>query len=186
MILASGGIFAEGMSFSWSSPIEAQIVQNSNGTCTHTFCISATEFAWVATCLSIGAMASVYIAGYLMSTFGRKPTMIGYTVILLAGWSFLSFASSSWMLHLGRVFVGIGCGGSGACIPLYVGEIAQTSVRGRILSIIEMNMQLGIVATYIFGYFFPIFLQNVISLGILVVYGFALLLIPESPFFFVS
>lgn len=174
------------MAFGWSSPITSQITADEYGNCYYHFCVTKSEMAWIASCLSIGSLALGYIAGPIMSAVGRKLAIILYAFITLGGWIFLTYAQAGWMLLVGRFLVGAGFGGSCVISPIYTGEIADTKIRGKLLSFMPIFIQAGITTSYILGYIFRIFEQNLISLLIVSIFTVSLIFIPESPRYYVS
>lgn len=121
-----------------------------------------------------------------MSTIGRKLAIFTYLIITFIGWIFLTFAQVGWMLLVGRFFVGAGFGGACIILPIYTGEIADTKIRGTLLSFISISVQAGILSSYLLGFIFPIFLQNLASLILVGICIIGALLIPESPQYYVS
>lgn len=121
-----------------------------------------------------------------MVRFGRKVTLQIFLGVAICGWFFLTLSYHPWMLYVGRILAGIGYGGTGPVAVVYIGEIAKTSIRGKLLSFVEMSFQLGLLVTYLLGYFFPMRTQNIISMAIMAIYAIALMFIPESPRFYVS
>ena len=49
---------------------------------------------------------------------------------------------------LGRIIVGLGVGLASCIIPLYIGELAPTSIRGRLVTINNVAITLGQVVAY--------------------------------------
>lgn len=183
---AAGATFAAGMAFGWTSPVESQIVADDNGECSYKFCVNRSEFSFIAASVGFGALACGFLAGPMMSKVGRKPTLITYSMAMLLGWAVLTFAAAKWMLYVGRVLMGVGFGGSGVVVPIYIGEIAEKSIRGRLIAFFEVNIQTGIFFSYILGYFFQVFTQTLISLIIMAGFAIAMIFIPESPRYHVS
>lgn len=174
------------MAFGWSSPINAQIIEDEAGNCSYDFCVSKSEMAWIASCLSVGSLALGFVAGPLMSVIGRKLATLVYLIITFGGWMCLTFAAVPGMLYVGRLLVGAGFGGACVILPIYIGEIADTQIRGKLLSYIQVAIQAGILSSYILGYFVQVYMQNLISLMLVAVFCLAVFWIPESPRYYVS
>jgi len=183
----SGATFAAGMAFAWTSPVESQIVVDNDGECTFKhFCVTKGEFAWIATCMGIGSLACGFFAGPLMSKVGRKFALLAYFVPLIGGWIMLTFARFAWMLYVGRLLLGIGIGGGGVIVPVYIGEMAQPSIRGKLLSYFQLMVTIGSLVTYVFGYYLDFFGQTLGSTIIVIIYAICILFVPETPSFYVS
>ncbi len=112
------------------------------------FQLSAAMTGWAASCALIGCMIGAMVAGWLSDTFGRKK-------ILLV--SAIAFAVSSLGIipHLGlvsfvifRMIGGIGIGIASIVSPMYISEIAPANIRGRLISIYQLGIVLGILLIY--------------------------------------
>lgn len=57
------------------------------------------------------------------------------------------------MLYAGRFFAGLATGAMCVLCPMYIGEIAETSVRGALGSFFQMFLCVGILVTYFLGAF---------------------------------
>lgn len=150
------------------------------------FCVSRREFTLITFCMGIGSLMACTVTGFLMSKFGRRPLLIGFLLITFFGWLFLAFSGAPWSLYIGRLLVGYGQAGSSVVLPIYLAEIAKTSVRGRILTLVQQNMQLGMLVTYLFGIMCQMFVVNLICVVIVFAYCVTLLFIPETPSYLVS
>ncbi|KAF0759294.1 facilitated trehalose transporter Tret1-2, partial [Aphis craccivora] len=75
-------------------------------------------------------------------------------------------------------------GGITATVPMYIGEIAESSIRGELCSYVQLNVTLGILYVYAIGPFVNYY-SLAIMCGILPLIWFALVLlvIPESPMY---
>lgn len=171
----------------WLSPLESKIIANpDDGKCGHKFCIDVNEMSWLAAILVAGASVSGLTAGFLMSRFGRKGALLVYISLLLNGWLLVTFAVRPWMWYIGRFLKGLGAGGGFATVSIYIGEISKTSIRGRLIGLVQVHFAFGLLLSYLLGYFYSIFVQNFVSLAIASTYCVALLYVPESPYYLVS
>ena len=117
------------------------------------------------------------LSGY----FGRKKVNIGGNLISVFGFLFLRFATSVWLLYIGRILGGYSFGILFTNTPLYNGEISQSKLRKFSGSLMPTFYNAGFVST--FG------LTTVLSwrTTILIMLGFPILNIillvicPESP-----
>lgn len=80
----------------------------------------------------IGAALGALPAGYVSSVFGRPASMMLFEGFLLVGWAMLVLPTSVWILSAGRMIQGIGVGALCVVIPSYIGEIAESRMRGKL------------------------------------------------------
>lgn len=97
----------------------------------------------------VGCMAGALTAGSLSDRYGRKPLLVAsavlFTVSAVATGLFDVF---SWFC-IARLAGGIGIGLASALSPMYIAEVSPAEVRGRLVSLNQMTIVLGILAAQI-------------------------------------
>lgn len=121
-----------------------------------------------------------------MTTVGRKRSLNISFLMIIGGWLILTFPRKFWMLYVGRTVLGLGHGLSAPVVPVYIGEVAETRIRGRLLSMYTINFTLALMTCYILGYFFRMYVLTLVITVILTCFGLCLFWIPESPYYRVS
>ncbi|XP_064604839.1 proton myo-inositol cotransporter-like [Liolophura sinensis] len=105
--------------------------------------------------VTVGAAAVfAVVGGFINDKLGRKPTTLIASVVFLAGALVLALAQNVAMLLAGRVIVGIGIGLDSMTVPMYVAECAPAHVRGRLVTIHQFMITVGLlVSTLVDGAF---------------------------------
>lgn len=97
----------------------------------------------------IGCLIGAMVAGAMADRFGRKPLLllsaILFTVSAIATGLFNDFT----LFNIARFIGGIGIGVASALSPMYIAEVSPAEVRGRMVSINQMTIVLGILAAQI-------------------------------------
>lgn len=97
----------------------------------------------------VGCLAGAMVAGALADRYGRKPLLITaavlFTVSALATGAFSDFT----LFNIARFIGGVGIGVASALSPMYIAEISPSEVRGRLVSLNQMTIVLGILAAQI-------------------------------------
>lgn len=93
--------------------------------------ITKDEGSWVGSLIAIGAIVGSIPAGKGADVFGRKPTIAALAVPFVISWAMIYFATSVWELYIARLIAGAVIGGVTATVPMYIGEIAESSIRGK-------------------------------------------------------
>ncbi len=150
------------------------------------FDLNSFEQGSVVSVLLIGAMIGALGAGRLGDSLGRKKTLGIEGVIFLVGTALAVFATGYWMLLGARLVLGLAVGAASATVPTYLGEIAPASFRGRVLTLNQLMVTIGIVVAYLTNVVFSgsenwraMFAVGAIP-ALVIVLG-ALLMLPESP-----
>ncbi|MFT2816158.1 sugar porter family MFS transporter [Leifsonia sp. A12D58] len=145
----------------------------------------------------IGCAIGAYAAGRLADRWGRIPTMlVGAALFLLSAFG-TGLAFSVWDLIIWRIVGGLGIGIASVIAPAYIAEISPRKMRGRLGSLQQLAITIGIFAALLSDSIFANAADgaaNVLWLGLeawrwmflasavpAIVYGVIALLLPESP-----
>lgn len=93
----------------------------------------------------IGAFAGAFVVSYMADILGRKKSILIGGVGFLAGSLLQTFASIVGVYFTGRVVSGLGIGVLSMCAPLYISETAPTAIRGRMLTVQQLMITIGIL-----------------------------------------
>ncbi|KAJ9469653.1 putative polyol transporter 4 [Diplonema papillatum] len=97
---------------------------------------------------AFGALAAGVTAGWL----GRKKTLALCSFLYLLGTAMMTCAPDYAWLLAGRIITGVGVGISFVVAPTYNSEVSPKEVRGRIGTIFDISINVGILAGYVVGF----------------------------------
>jgi MFS family permease len=97
---------------------------------------------------AFGGLAS----GRLADAAGRRCTVGLACAVCIVGSLLMAVATSYSALLVGRVITGFGIGSSFQVSPLYIAEVAPKSLRGRLVTMFDLFINVGILAGYVVGY----------------------------------
>ncbi|CEP01631.1 Hexose transporter 1 [Plasmodiophora brassicae] len=100
---------------------------------------SLTTFSFLA-----GCFAGAWIVAYLADLFGRKRSILLGGGIFLIGAALQAFTWETTVYFAGRALAGVGVGILSMCSPLYISEAAPTEIRGRLVTVQQLMITLGI------------------------------------------
>ncbi|KAM4610183.1 solute carrier family 2, facilitated glucose transporter member 1-like [Polymixia lowei] len=103
---------------------------------------------------SVGGMIGSFSVGLFVNRFGRRNSMLMANVLAFIAAALMGFSkmAASWeMLIAGRFIVGLYSGLSTGFVPMYVGEISPTSLRGAFGTLHQLGIVIGILMAQIFG-----------------------------------
>ena len=97
----------------------------------------------------VGCMAGAMVAGAAADRYGRKPLLtvaaVLFTVSAIATGLFNDFT----LFNVARFVGGIGIGVASALSPVYIAEVSPKEIRGRMVSMNQMAIVIGILAAQI-------------------------------------
>ena len=150
----------------------------------------------------LGCAAGAFIAGTLSDKFGRRAVLIVAAILFVWGSWGSGIARSSMEFVAYRVMGGLAVGAASIICPAYISEIAPPRIRGRLASLQQLAIVLGLFLAFFSNYLLAgaagaasasfwfgfkawqwMFWIEIIPS---VVFLLGLLLIPESPRFLVA
>ena len=97
----------------------------------------------------IGCLIGAMVAGSAADKYGRKPLLmlsaVLFTVSAIATGLFNDFT----LFNIARFIGGIGIGVASALAPMYIAEVSPAEIRGRMVSLNQMTIVLGILSAQI-------------------------------------
>ncbi|MEO6867785.1 MAG: sugar porter family MFS transporter [Gaiellales bacterium] len=152
---------------------------------TDEFRLDAFEQGSVVSVLLLGAMAGALFTGRISDRFGRRAVLALLGIVFTVGIAIAAVANGYWMLMIGRIVMGLGVGGVSAAVPTYLSEISPPQIRGRMLTLNQLMLVIGMLCAYIVNLIFSesenwraMFWIGVVPAAALVL---GTLRLPESP-----
>lgn len=97
----------------------------------------------------VGCLTGAMTAGSLADRFGRKKLLIASSVVfLLSAYGTGYFSHFSYFLAA-RFLSGVGIGMASGLSPMYIAEVAPSHIRGKLVSLNQLTIVIGILAAQI-------------------------------------
>jgi len=152
--------------------------------------------------LLIGCFIGAFLAGRLADLFGRRNVMMVTAVLFTIGALIQGFAHDHSLFVIARLMGGMAVGAASVLSPAYISEVAPASVRGRLTTLQQIMIIIGLTIAFVVNYFLAqsagestasywtgieawrwMYLMQAVPAVIFLV---ALFFIPESPRYLVS
>jgi MFS transporter, SP family, sugar:H+ symporter len=132
---------------------DTAVINGAVGALQKQFAAGAVAIGLTVSAALVGSAIGAFTAGRLADRHGRVRTM-AFTALLFLVSSFLSGAAFSlWDLFAWRLLGGCAIGMASAVAPAYIAEIAPAELRGRLGSLQQLAIVLGIFAALASDYF---------------------------------
>ncbi len=118
------------------------------------FNLKGFELGWVVSVFELGCMGGTFITAWLTDKYGRKRMLIYAAIVLIITTVGVALAQSAIDLALWRFAEGIGVGATSVLSPMYIAEIAPASIRGKLVTMNQLAIILGILLATVVSYFF--------------------------------
>ncbi|WP_278022492.1 sugar porter family MFS transporter [Flavobacterium ginsengisoli] len=102
---------------------------------------------WAMSSALVGCVAGAAVAGKLADTYGRRPLLIAAAVLFSLSAIGTGASETFNIFIVWRIIGGIGIGVASTISPLYIAEIAPQETRGLFVSINQLTVVIGILAS---------------------------------------
>jgi sugar porter (SP) family MFS transporter len=179
---------------------DAAVIAGAVGAIEVEFELTKIQLGWSVSSLSLTATMGMLLSGPLSDRIGRRLVLKVAAVLFAVSAAASAVAPDFLTFVLARMIGGFGVGAALIIAPMYIAEMAPPNIRGRMVSLAQLNIVIGISAAFFSNYLILLLGQSDASwtavlrldewgwrwmLGIealpAVVYFFALLFVPESP-----
>ncbi|HET6384842.1 MAG TPA: sugar porter family MFS transporter [Armatimonadota bacterium] len=133
----------------------------------------------------LGSLGGAIVGGMLADRLGRRRLLIFAAMVFGLGAVGAALAPGTAWLIVARIVAGAAIGVASFVAPLYISEIAPVAIRGKLVSINQVAITVGIVISYGIDYVFAgsqawrwMFAMAVIPAA---AFGIGLMFIPNSP-----
>ena len=107
---------------------------------------------WAMSSALIGCLVGAMASGYLADRFGRKRPLIAAATLFTIAAIGTGAANQFTLFIIFRLIGGLGIGLASAISPMYIAEISPAKMRGRLVSVNQLTIVIGILAAQIINY----------------------------------
>ena len=97
----------------------------------------------------VGCLIGAMVAGGAADKYGRKPLLMFSAVLFTVSAIATGLFNDFTLFNIARFIGGVGIGVASALAPMYIAEVSPAEIRGRMVSLNQMTIVLGILAAQI-------------------------------------
>jgi SP family sugar porter-like MFS transporter len=97
----------------------------------------------------VGCLAGAMVAGAMADRYGRKPLLTLSAVLFTVSAIGTGLFDDFTLFNIARFIGGVGIGVASALAPMYIAEVSPAEIRGRMVSLNQMTIVLGILGAQI-------------------------------------
>ena len=97
----------------------------------------------------VGCLIGAMVAGAAADKYGRKPLLMVAAVLFTVSAIATGLFNDFTLFNLARFVGGVGIGVASALSPMYIAEVSPTGIRGRMVSLNQMTIVLGILGAQV-------------------------------------
>ncbi len=107
---------------------------------------------WVVSSALIGCILGASYAGRLGDKFGRKKILLATSILFAVSAIGSGLANSIPAFVIYRIVGGLAVGGASVLAPMYIAEVSPAQLRGRMVSVNQLTIVIGIALAYYVNY----------------------------------
>ncbi|PKP08896.1 MAG: MFS transporter [Bacteroidetes bacterium HGW-Bacteroidetes-4] len=131
---------------------DASVISGVVGFIEPEFELTKLQLGWAVSCLTLTSTLGMVIAGPLSDKIGRRKVLIYASVLFFISALYSAMAPGFVHLVTARMIGGFGVGAALIIAPMYIAEIAPPKKRGRMVSLNQLNIVLGISVAFFTNY----------------------------------
>lgn len=169
---------SDGMQYGWTSPILPLLMSSSTPVQ-----IEESDVALLENIYLFGALLGFPITIFLLNRIGRKKTLIASAFASLSLWILIGFATNVTALRIARFIAGLSANINFSALPVYIAEISEKQVRGRLGTVVHVMALLGTILMYSVGPYVSMTTSSAIGATIVLLFLVTFSFMPESPYY---
>jgi MFS transporter, SP family, arabinose:H+ symporter len=127
---------------------DTAVISGTVGFVKHQFALDALQEGWFVASALLGCIIGVSCAGILADRFGRKAILFLSAFLFAVSAVGCTVAPEQMALISFRCVGGLGIGVASMLAPLYISEISIAQYRGRMVTLYQFAITVGILAAY--------------------------------------
>ena len=131
--------------------LDAALISGTVNYLVQEFGLSNLQLGTVVSAPGLGVFVALPLAGWASNALGRKKTLQIIAALYLISAVSSAFAPSYWTLVAARFLGGLAFS-SITLASMYIGEIAPPNLRGKLVSMTQINIVVGLSAAYFINY----------------------------------
>ncbi|KYN40469.1 Facilitated trehalose transporter Tret1-2 like protein [Trachymyrmex septentrionalis] len=165
----------------WSSPYIAYLTSPKSH-----IPMTMDEASWVVSLLNLGRIIGAISGSVAVDYLGAKTTVFITSLPITFCWLFIIVANRVEWLYAARLLAGISLGKTYSCFSLYLGEIADPSIRGALVALAVSGLSIGNLMMSIMGAYLRMDVTATVCLVLCIILIIIFIWLPESPHHFVK
>lgn len=131
--------------------LDAALISGATDFLKEKFSLSPEQLGTVVSAPALGVLIALPFAGWVCNQFGRKKAILIIAALYLVSAVCSAFAPSYWALVAARFLGGLAFS-SISLASMYIGEIAPPKWRGKLVSMTQINIVIGLSGAYFVNY----------------------------------
>ncbi|KAI4492990.1 hypothetical protein M0802_009760 [Mischocyttarus mexicanus] len=165
-----------GLLAGWSSPYIAQLLSGES-----IILITTQEASLIISFMNVGRIIGGILGAIFITYLGSRKTIVLCSIPISMCWIFIIIANNINWLYSARFFGGFYMGMCYNCFSLYLGEIADSNIRGALVVVGMIGMSSGMLFISIMGSYLSLLLSSSVNLILSTILMILFIWLPDTP-----
>lgn len=143
--------------------------------------VSYDEVSWIGSSLCLGAFFGTIFFGKTAQYFGKRTTLLLLVIPHFIFWITVLLSTEINHLYFARVCAGLTGGGLLRTVSLYIAEISENHIRGRLGSLLMLFLSGGMLIMFIAGTYLSFFTAPFVLMIFPTIFFVSVLFLPDTP-----
>ncbi|XP_055300883.1 facilitated trehalose transporter Tret1-like isoform X2 [Sitodiplosis mosellana] len=139
--------------------------------------------SWVTSLFAISGVVGTICYYFIADFLGRKLPLWSLAIPHGISWILIEYGIYPWQLYLSRILAGLVSGGGFALVPIFISEISESHIRGRLGSLLMLSANSGFLFGFLAGYYLSYFEIPYFGIILSIVFLVSFTYFPETPSF---
>ncbi|XP_055302943.1 facilitated trehalose transporter Tret1-like, partial [Sitodiplosis mosellana] len=144
------------------------------------------EVSWIGSINCLGGLCGSILFGYAASVIGCKRSLFFVSFTTATFWVLTYFGTVYSEIFVARFISGLSGGGIQAVSILFISEISNDDIRGRLGSVTLVMRNIGILIAYILGATINYFQMPIVCVSVPIIFMILFLMLPNTPQYFLQ
>ncbi|KAL1117441.1 hypothetical protein AAG570_004767, partial [Ranatra chinensis] len=144
--------------------------------------LTGDQSSWVVSLIELGNVVTPIPSGFLVNWTGRKWMALFPAPVFFLTWLLVLSTRSIPVLYAVRIVQGMAIGFAFTGVPMYIAEVAEPRLRGRLCTFVGFMWSLGILYQFCLGPYLSYQLYTWLTLAPTAVFMLTFFWFPRSPY----
>lgn len=139
------------------------------------------DISWIGSLVCLGGILGTLVFGAIAGKFGKKVSLILLVIPHITAWIIILMSEHIEHLFVARIMQGLTGGGMLRTVPLFIAEISENKIRGRLGSTVMLFFSSGTLFIFVAGTYLNFFIVPFVVMIFPTIFFISVLFLHDTP-----